>query len=56
MKWKAVAAIIEPQNNDPKDLLNCSFFVSLIIPTTPVVTCSPYIHDGAKDGKVARAV
>ncbi len=44
MKWKTVAAIIEPQNNDPKDFLNWSFFVSLVIPTTPVVTWSPYLH------------
>ena len=44
MKWKTVAAIIEPQNNDPKDLLNRSFSVSLIITTTPVVTWSSYMH------------
>ncbi len=66
MKWKAVAKIIAPQNHDPKDLLNRSFSVSLVIPTTPVVTWSParrllgsrlrrdtYI-DGVKDGKVAK--
>ena len=28
MKWKTVAAIIDPQSNDPKDLLNRSFAVS----------------------------
>ena len=38
MKWKTVAAIIEPQNHDPKDLLNRSFAVSLVISTTPLVT------------------